>query len=488
MDYPIHEHDPYQPPGEPPEPPEPHGDPGLPDPPPSDPLAAALGNASLLGIGYLLLGQWRLAALAALCTGMLLSFSASDATAWWEVVLLLWWVSGIAAGWFLARGRAEHAVRRGQRAGALAVTVAVLLAAALLRVDAYGIEDRVNEAREGGDCETAVAAQDEVWFGHRLAGAPVVAPGDAVVEACHRLERAAARLTAGRSGSADDLRQGFGILAGVLEKPGNEKTVETVLDGFLDGLPTEDSCKTAEITDWLRDRKPTRDVLDQSADTATRTEPAALMGCGDELMDEDSWKKARTHYQHLLDEHPDDARTGEARSGVKKATLAIELDNVRGLVDSAVDASSGYCDAPAQYSGAPKYRKGENRALFLGDSEYTGKLPGDWRTEDPAKAALVVCADTAKNGAAVETCDYENDRSEFLPHQVTFYKVKIPLKVYELRTGKRLDPREVQISGGSCPSVLRYEYYGTADLGPGDQFVSTAKSGVRDAFRSVITR
>lgn len=483
MDQPTYEPAPYQPPPDQPT--------ELPTAPaPCDPVAAALGNASLLGIGYLLLGHWRLATIAAVGTAMLLNLTASTASTWSELLLLLWWAAGIAHGWFLAHGRAEHVIRRGQRAGTLAVTVAVLLTAALLRLDAYGIEDRVNEAREGGDCERAVAAQGEVRYGHRLAGAPVVEPGEATVAACHRLERAAATLAeAGRSGNTEHLERGFGILAGVLSKPGNEQTVKTTLDTFLDGLPTEDSCDTADLTDWLSDRKPTSDVLDRSADTATHTEPAAWVGCGDDLMDADNWQQARARYRHLIDEYPDDAHTDEARSGMEKATLAIELDEVRRLATDAYDAKSGYCDTPAKYSGAPHYRKGVNRALFLGDTEYTGKLPGDWRTDDPAKAALVVCADTAKNGAAVETCSYENKLSKYLPHQVTFRKVKIVLKVYELRTGKRVDPHSVQISGKSCPSVLHYEYYGTYDYGPGgDEFVSTAKSDIRNAFEPVVKR
>ncbi|MGW3726358.1 tetratricopeptide repeat protein [Streptomyces sp. NPDC000851] len=484
MDSPTYAHDPYRQPPEPPEPPEPPRAPR-----PCDPVAVALGNASLLGIGYLLLGRWKPAAFAVVGTGWLLNLTASTAETWCEILLLLWWAAGIAHGWFLARRRAEQVVRRGQRVGALAVTVAVLLTAVLLRVDAYGIEDRVNEARQGGDCERAVAAQGEVGWGHRLAGAPVVEPGDAVVEACHRLERAASRLATGRSGSIEDLERGFDILAGVLNKPGNEQTVRTVLDSFLDGLPTKDSCDTADITEWLRGREPTQDVLDRSATAATRMEPAALVGCGDDLMDEDNWQQARAHYQHLLDEYPDDARTDQARNGVKKADLAIELGKVRDLVEDTTGASTGYCDTPAKYSGAPPYRKGFNRAMFLGDTEYTDQLPSDWRTGDPTKAALVVCADTAKNGDAVETCHYENDLSEYLTHEVTFYKVKIPLKVYELRTGKRVDPREVQISGGSCPSVLHYEYYGTYDYGPGsEEFVSTSKSDVRDAFWPVVKR
>ncbi|GAP50130.1 hypothetical protein [Streptomyces azureus] len=477
----------YDPP-RPPAPADPPASPAHPWASPADPPAVALGNATLLGIGYLLLGQWRLAAVAVLGTAVLLDLTASTAETWYEVLLLLWWAAGIAHGWFLARRRPEQTARRGQRAGTLGLALAVVLTAVLLRADAYGIANRVTEAREGGDCNAAVAAQGEVWWGHRLAGAPVVEPGDAVVQACHRLDGAAATLArAARSGSTEDLGRGFGTLAGVLNEPGNEQTVRAVLDTFLDGLPTDDSCDTAALTAWLRDRGTGHDVLDRSADAAARTEPAALVGCGDQLMTEDAWQQARTHYQRLLDAYPDDARTGEARDGIRKATLAIELDHVRGLVENTYGADSGYCSKPAKYSGAPPYRKGANRALFLGDSEYTDKLPGSWRTGDPAKAALVVCTEAAENGTAVETCAYENDKSKYLPHQVTFYKVKIPLKVYELRTGKRLDPRSVQISGGSCPSVLRYEYY-MHDLGPGDQFVSTSKSGVRDAFRPVVRR
>ncbi|HWU08637.1 MAG TPA: hypothetical protein VN520_20035 [Streptomyces sp.] len=487
MDHATYGHDPYRPSDEAPEPPVPPR-PVKPPTAPCDPVAAAVGNASLLGIGYLVLGHRRLAALAVLGTGVLLKLTASTAGAWCELLLLLWWAAGTAHGWFLARRR-EHAVRRVQRNATLAVTVAVLLTAVLLRVDAHGIENRVDEAREAGDCAEAVAAQSEVWSGHRVAAATVVEPGDAVVEICRRLERAASTLyDAGQSGDIEELERGFGVLARVLKEPGHEETVRTALDSLLDALPTEDACGTADITGWLRDREPTRDVLDRSADTATRTEPAALAGCADGLMDEENWTQARARYQRLLDAYPDVPLAGKARSGVKKAGLAIELAEVRALIGATHDATSGYCDKPAKYSAAPPYRKGTNRALFLGDTEYTGKLPGGWRTDDPAKAALVVCADTVKNGATVETCPYENDKSVHFPHQVTFHKAKIPLKVYELRTGKRVGPHSVQISGRSCPAVLHYEYYGTYDYGPGDQLVSTAKSDVRDAFRPVVTR
>ncbi len=485
MTHPTHEpdHDPYRPP-------EPPDAPRTPASPPCDPVAAALGNASLLGIGYLLLGRRQLAALVVAGTGWLLYVTASTADTWAETLLLAWWAACTAHGWSLAHGRAEHAARRGQRAGTLAVAVAVLVTAVLLRVDANGIHSRVDEAREDGDCEAAVAAQGEVWWGHRLAGAPVVEPGDAVVDACRRLERAASALAAAeRDGDTEDLKRGFSILAEVLRQPGNEATVATALTTFLDALPTRNSCDTADLTAWLRDRKPTRDVLDRSAATATRTQPAALLECGDALMAEGNWQQARTRYQHLLDAYPHDARTSEARSGVRKAALAIELDTVRRLVETTYSANSGYCATPAKYSAAPPYRKGSHRALFLGDTEYTGQLPGDWRTDDPTKAALVICADTARNGADMETCSYENKQFEHFPHEVTFHKVKVPLKIYELRTGKRINPHSIQISGTSCPSVLHYEYYGTYDYGPGsEELASTTTSDIRDAFRPIVKR
>ncbi|MGW1610745.1 hypothetical protein ACWCQZ_15270 [Streptomyces sp. NPDC002285] len=52
MDSPAYAHGPFVPPDEPPQPPSPPG----PDRP-GAPAAAAFANASLLGIGYLLLGH-----------------------------------------------------------------------------------------------------------------------------------------------------------------------------------------------------------------------------------------------------------------------------------------------------------------------------------------------------------------------------------------------------------------------------------------------
>ncbi|WP_211305242.1 hypothetical protein, partial [Crossiella equi] len=64
-----------------------------PPPPPRDPLAVAFGNASLLGIGYFLLGRRGLGVLTTLGTLVL-----ALVQAWWvrsgwlEIAFLVWWV------------------------------------------------------------------------------------------------------------------------------------------------------------------------------------------------------------------------------------------------------------------------------------------------------------------------------------------------------------------------------------------------------------
>src|SRR4051794_26305915 len=80
-----------------------------------DPLAVALGNASLLSVGYLMLGRRVLAFGAGVVTLLLISVLVSVARSWCEFVVLLWWAAVIAHGWFLAGGRTHRVTVRGQR-------------------------------------------------------------------------------------------------------------------------------------------------------------------------------------------------------------------------------------------------------------------------------------------------------------------------------------------------------------------------------------
>ncbi|QKW07733.1 hypothetical protein HUT18_16430 [Streptomyces sp. NA04227] len=465
-----------------------------------DPLAVALGNASLLGLGYLFLGRRKFALAAVVVGVVLVNLYRSQAERWCEVVLLLWWVAVVAHGWYLARGAAgQGGNRTRQRVAAASVTAVVALTAGLLRLDAHAIESDVSAAREDGDCAKALEAQDRVGLRHRLTGATVVAEGDATADACELLYEARSALR--RTGDTRSLARGFTLLDEVLADSGNTATARTVLNEFLGRLDGSGTCETVTATDWIReDRKPTRNLLDSSADAAENAAPAALLGCADSLMDTSSWDRAKGRYQRLVEEFPQDSRVDRARKGLRKAIVSGELEKVDELVDQATDNTSGYCAHPTKYSDAPS-RKG-GRTLFLGDDAYTKQLPGDWRTDDPTKAAMVACAGEADYGDTVDTCSYEYEGSGIVKpipvypetsspanlQEVSFHKVKIPVKVYELRTGKLVSKRDVQISGGSCPRTLDYEYY-MYDTGPDEQqYVSTAKSDVRAAFSSALGR
>ncbi|MGW0763300.1 hypothetical protein ACWD1Y_43745 [Streptomyces sp. NPDC002814] len=467
-----------------------------------DPLAVALGNASLFGFGYLMLRRYKLALAAVAVTVILVSLLVSTADAAYEVAILLWWVTVIVHGWFLARrGNGGRGTVRGRRLVALGVMLPVLLTVGFLRFDASRIQQSVTDARQSGDCAGVLNAQDDVWFGHRIADAPLTARGDEVVRACDQLRTARTQLATALTGDTDALGKGFGTLASVLAEPGNDRTVEAALNGFLGSLPAKDPCDTVALTDWLRDRGPSHDVLDRSAVTAARTAPAALVGCGDELMAEKRWKEARDHYEQLLDQYSADNLADNARTGARKATLSIELANVRSLLTETETTQSTdgtetqlpkYCSSPAQYSGAKPRGKGTNRALFYSggeyDTDYSLDLPGSWQADGPTDAVLVVCMGETTFGDSVEICPYR-DRDSGERTYVTFYKVAIPVQVYEVRTGKLVAERTIQINGTSCPATLTYESYGGLEpITPMGEYVKASESDVKAAFRPLVVR
>ena len=246
--------------------------------------------------------------------------------------------------------------------------------------------------------------------------------------------------------------------------------------------------KSFSIVEAMADEPVRQRLLAAFGDVA----PAALVGCGDSLMTADDWTNARTRYRQLLDQHPADRLTARARDGINRATQAIELANVRSLLvqDGAEDDTQpAYCSKPAKYSGAAPYGKGTNRALFFGNDTYTDKLPSSWRTTDPAHAVLVICAGDEDYGTAVQTCPYQSETSPYSPTNVTFRKIAIPVKVYELRTGKRVAKRKIQISGASCPRRISYTTYGPLDTGPPtEQYVKASTADVRAAFQPLIKR
>ena len=425
MDYPPYEqqHRTY---------PLPEPEPTLP-PRPHDPVAVAVGNASLLSVGYFMLGRPRLAVVTLVLTVGLIALLVTTApTLAFEILILLWWLVLIAHGWFLAGGRTRGVVLWWpQRAIALAVTVLVLLAFGLLRLDDAGISQTVAQARQTGNCGQALTAMRGVWLGNRIADAPSTADGDLAVHACQRLDAARAKLTTGLTGNSNALKAGFDGLGSVLaDLPGHDKMVDVALNGFLAGLPGKDPCNAAAVTDWLRQRKATHNTLDRSAAVIPKVAPDALVGCGDYLMTVHEWDTARKRYQQLLDQYPGHALTAKAQDGVTKATQALELANVRRLLTDTATGQPAYCSQPAQYSAAPPYGHGVNPSLIYGTDEYAQELPGGWQVDDPAKATVVICAGAKDYGDPVQTCPYTAERGAFsnVPTDVTFHKIAVPVK------------------------------------------------------------
>lgn len=145
--------------------------------------------------------------------------------------------------------------------------------------------------------------------------------------------------------------------------------------------------------------------------------------------------------------------TTRAQDGVTRATQAIELANVRGLLRGSGDgALPAYCSEPAAYGAAAPYGPGTNRALFVGNGDFPGRLPAEWRAADAAEAVLVVCVGEQGPGAPVRTCPYTTD-DDGIPGNVTFHNIAVPLRAYELRTGNLVFDGRVEIGGASCPTT-----------------------------------
>ncbi|MFE5119420.1 hypothetical protein [Streptomyces sp. NPDC056669] len=71
---------------------------------------------------------------------------------------------------------------------------------------------------------------------------------------------------------------------------------------------------------------------------------------------------------------------------------------------------------------------------------------------------------------------------------MTFHKIAVPVKVYELRTGRLVSHRTLQIGGSSCPAIITY-YSDSSGPGPAsNRYVSPATSDVRAAFRPLVNR
>ncbi|WP_371403049.1 hypothetical protein OHA10_34795 [Kribbella sp. NBC_00662] len=476
--------------------PPPQGTP-YPGPPPKplrphDPLAVALGNASFLGLGYFLIRRVLLGVLGLVGTAILVVLLCSQRKTGYEFALLGWGVLQIVHGWFLARRERLQAASLTKRLVAGGVAIVVLGGVAFERYDAQRIDKQAVAAREAGDCGGVRAAQAKYGPGHRIGDAPRTVRVEGDVAACDRIDVSADTLTTATALiDVPRMKTGFDQLSAVAADPNQQQTVGRAVDQFVARFPLKDSCASLEVTNWLRTRKPVGNVLDRPNALVPKIEPNALLGCADAQAAKSDWVNARSMYQLLVSRYPRAKQAVRARSGVQNANYQIlqakvraELARVRNLV-----SSGGYCSTPRKYSPAPRLRGGVNRAVFSGASEYTSKLPSQWKGTTADNSALVVCAGEETQGTAVRTCRY----TPFIGSGgsdtwVTFYKIQVPVRVYELRTGRLIRTSKLQISGSVCPATITYTTYNGVGFPDTEQDVKPTAATIRAAFQPLVVR
>ncbi|TDD60384.1 hypothetical protein E1263_11455 [Kribbella antibiotica] len=365
-----------------------------------------------------------------------------------------------------------------------ALVLALVVAAGIVRYDAGRIDSVVVGAREAGDCTTVQLAAAQFDSLHRIVAAGKAKRAKEDVAACDRLDGADAEFKAALWSTTGQAKGALGVLDQVLADPRQRGTTTAVLDDFLANLRVTDSCSAVVLADQLQARKVSPVLQERIRSALVEIEPAALRACAAERMKDSAWDEAHNLYRRAVDRYPDDLRAGEARAGAVKANQQQELENVQELIDD----PESYCDSPARYSAAPPYRRGLNRAVVLGSSieNYAARLPKQWRTNDAAAATTVTCAEVAM-GKAVRTCPYL-PKLGFESIYVTFHKMVLSLKVYELRTGKRVVNKKILVDGLACPNTLHYQSStGFSDPDPA-QFVVVPDKNLRAAFQPSIVR
>ncbi|GAB3449489.1 tetratricopeptide repeat protein [Actinophytocola sediminis] len=501
---------------------------------PRDPVAVVLGNASLFGVGYLLLGRRLLGVACALISIALLGVLGGVTHAGWvQWLLLFWWAGMIGHGWRTA-SRPPKAVIPWQRVCAGVLGVVVLGAFVIVRLDLNGRADEADAAHAHGDCERTSSIADDVGFWQRIGNGPVADGILDAVEACRLIQRARVQARTDRLQAAetmasyerrpdarwtdarryredllldqarDDLRagladayqlameKGFALIATLrAEFPNRQEDTDKVLDEFLAGLPTDDACRTVDVTDWIVKQDAETDDLDRARTVAAKVTPLALLTCADTQLAANNPTEARAGYQQLLDTYPNDPGVTRAKRGHTLATWAIQLIEVRALVQTTyANEMPAYCTNPRPYGAARPYTgHGTFPAMVFGQDAHRKGLPKNWQANDPKNATLIICAGEVTYGAVAQTCTYYKNAGFGEGVLVSFHQQKIPVRVYEVRTGRKLADFGLQIDGAACrPEYLDYTFPVGADTGPGPQYVESSTEDIRAAYQTMIIR
>ncbi|WP_156754516.1 tetratricopeptide repeat protein [Actinokineospora pegani] len=445
---------------------------------PRDPWAAAVANASLLGLGYVLLRRWRLAAGTGLATAALLTVLIATRSVWAQVALAAWWALMIAHGWRLA-ARGPVAASPGQRGFALAVALPVVLVVAAVRTEAAIIDNAVDQARADRDCAAAVAATDRVHTTHRVGAAPLAADLDRVRAACAAVADARAHIAALRAGRADEVNDVLRALSRAL--PDGKPFVDAEMEHLFESIERDTDCAAGAITSVLHDAAPGDALVEQARAAADRIAPPALLRCAERYESYGDLDESLDLVTRLATDHPDAPEAGKAKDAVHRLGKAIERRDIRALMR---DTATGprYCANPKGFSDAPEVAAGSGNRVLVLDFTETVTLPGSMRTTELDEAALVLCVRSLDLGPQVDSCDFTADG---VPLLVRYHKAVVSFSLFELRTGKRLASDTVTVDGASCPSTIKVPAHAR---GRHDMVVVPSETQVRDAFAPTLTR
>lgn len=466
----------------------------FPPPPPSprrpapprratDPVAAVAGNATMLGLGYMLMRRPILAALALCGTGFL-AWSAAVQTEnpLWRYLLPSWGLVMILHAWWLTRRErpvplvdlVEPDPARRLRVWALTAAALVLLTVGWFRLDAWWIVHDAETAHTRGDCAEAEAALGTLDAVHRVAFGPIVERGEEEGDACALLLSALAEGDASPSAAAITLstyldhpgalwdgagpkRAEFLLQAALLERTPNPTTLEAAfaqltetleshpdqsgavrdtMEGFMADLEAAPSpCTGYAVDHWLADRQWEAEAITAPIAAAADQVPLRLLGCADEWNESDLGSAAGL-YREFLTAYPDHELAGRAAEGIL--------------------ASDSYCTDPVAYRGAPAADgAGPHPMQLLGGWGSEGRgFPDSWIAETADETALVVCVD-AEVGEFQESCMYRAPSGNTF--WAGFFAHRFTIKAYSLRTGEVVADYAREI-GRACPNRLDGSY------------------------------
>ena len=482
-----------------------------------DRFSVVLGNATLLGIGYMLMRRPRLAMVSLIGSVSLLALIALyPHVVVWRLLLPVWWVALVVHSWLSAPGgRPAFFGERNpvwlQRV--IAAACLMLVSFAWLRLDTWTIVRDAETPHADGDCERAVGSLRWLSWAHGTAYGSLASRGESEREACELLltaldesegsasptrlgayldhpaalwegagPRRAELLLSEALGEIlwrevkvleDDnpawarVEEAFAQLSATLQdNPGQSEPVSAVVESFLADLAEAPPCKAKEIDTWLLAQ--TWEEPELAALIAPQADqlPTRMFYCAGDLNTAD----ADAAYQEFLTDYP------EHELAVRAAEALL--------------SDGGYCDHPAAYPGAAAYEGGGPHAMWmLGmDPEEYG-FPDSWLADAVDQAALVVCVEGPERGSYQQTCYYETGADQQLTSleghaKVDFYASEFTVKAYELRTGELVEDYSEEV-GDPCPGELQY----TNNSLMGDIVPSTYDSDYTDAdVRSIFDR